>query len=240
MHLRPIYLITLCLCLTTFVVAQNNASLDLSESGIPMVIPRMDTTSMMNIPVVLQDDGLLVYTSDTKSVNFYDGVLNIWFPLKGRNGIDGASGANGPNGPQGPRGMARAGSAGPDGTAMITMLHCWDRDLDQIADPGDDINNDGVWNTLDCIGNKGPKGANGLQPASNIISTDYIHTTSGVANTSDLSNPSLTSTSKVFVQNVDTVVPMYTEFSSPSTWSIKTTDGSNISAGTDFIIVIIN
>jgi hypothetical protein len=58
--------------------------------------------------------------------------------------------ASGPEGPEGPEGPA--GPPGADG------LHCWDLDGDGTADPGEDINGDGVFDALDCSGPPGPPG----------------------------------------------------------------------------------
>lgn len=239
MLFRPISIIAFVFCLSSSILAQSSAIIDFSQSNSSLLIPRMDTMSMQGMNETADDDGLLVYTTDLKSMNYYDAILGEWIELKGRDGIDGANGVHGANGPRGPRGMARAGAAGPDGTAMITMLHCWDRDLDQIADPEDDVNNDGEWNTLDCEGDKGAKGSMGGTFDSNVISTNYIHITSEGTDESTINNPALSSTSKVFIQNIDFTIPMYAEFSAPN-WSIKTSDASIVPAGTNFIIVIIN
>ena len=79
-------------------------------------------------------------------------------------GPQGPAGATGPAGPQGPQ-----GPAGPGGG-----LNCWDTDGDGNQDANEDINNDGLWNALDCrgadgaqgpIGATGPQGPTGLTGA---------------------------------------------------------------------------
>ena len=46
-----------------------------------------------------------------------------------------------------------------DGTAWINEgLNCWDLNGDGIANPTEDINNDGFFNALDCQGSTGPTG----------------------------------------------------------------------------------
>jgi len=60
----------------------------------------------------------------------------------GKAGVTGAAGATGEQGPQG-----LAGAVGETGAAGI---NCWDSNTNNINDVGEDINGDGVWNTLDC------------------------------------------------------------------------------------------
>lgn len=80
----------------------------------------------------------------------------------GPQGPQGPQGEQGPAGPQGPQGPQ--GPAGPGGG-----LNCWDTDGDGIQDVSEDVNNDGLWNALDCrgadgaTGPQGPTGATGAQ-----------------------------------------------------------------------------
>ena len=62
-------------------------------------------------------------------------------------GPQGDQGATGPIGPLGPQGDQ--GDTGPQGS---DGLSCWDLDGDGIADPGEDINGDGLYNAVDCHG----------------------------------------------------------------------------------------
>lgn len=70
-------------------------------------------------------------------------------------GLD-CAGAAGPAGPAGPTGVA-----GPTGTAGATGLSCWDTNGNGINEASEDINTDGSWDALDCIGATGPAGPAG-------------------------------------------------------------------------------
>ncbi len=82
-------------------------------------------------------------------------------------GPTGSIGATGPSGDPGPTGAAgttgATGATGIAGVTGATGLACWDLNGDGINDPGEDINNDGFWNSLDCAGAVGPTGAQGIQ-----------------------------------------------------------------------------
>jgi hypothetical protein len=90
-----------------------------------------------------------------------DGAAGPQGPV-GATGQQGPTGATGPAGPQGAQGAQ--GPAGPGGG-----LNCWDTDGDGIQDVSEDVNNDGLWNALDCrgadgaTGPQGPTGATGAQ-----------------------------------------------------------------------------
>jgi hypothetical protein len=75
----------------------------------------------------------------------------------------GTGGAVGPQGPQGEQGPAGApGPQGPQGPAGPGGgLNCWDTDGDGNQDANEDVNNDGIWNALDCRGEDGAAGPAG-------------------------------------------------------------------------------
>lgn len=94
-------------------------------------------------------------------------------------GIAGTQGLAGPQGPIGPEGnQGPAGAQGPDGIAGlkgqegpkgkmgedgVAGLSCWDANGNGIGDPAEDINSDGNYNSLDCIGPVGLQGPQGDQ-----------------------------------------------------------------------------
>ncbi len=90
------------------------------------------------------------------------------FGPTGPGGETGPVGFAGPTGPSGPSGLT--GEPGPPGETIVLLnnvpaLHCWDQNENFEADEQEDINEDGVWNTLDCIfrGEQGPSGQEGPQ-----------------------------------------------------------------------------
>ena len=109
--------------------------------------------------------GGIVITSGSDADN--DGILDpneITSTQYVCNGAAGSVGAAGPQGPVGPTGSnGAAGSQGPAGTNGI---NCWDVNGNGSNDPSEDINNDGIFNVLDCqgagsVGPQGPAGAAG-------------------------------------------------------------------------------
>jgi len=54
------------------------------------------------------------------------------------------------------------GGSGSQGTPGTGGISCWDLDGDGVADPDEDVNDDGDFNALDCIGPKGPQGPAGV------------------------------------------------------------------------------
>jgi len=59
-------------------------------------------------------------------------------------------------GPQGPAGQN--GANVQNGTNGQNGLNCWDLDGDGVNDASEDVNNDGIWNVIDCRGTQGPAG----------------------------------------------------------------------------------
>jgi hypothetical protein len=93
----------------------------------------------------------------------------------GANGATGTAGTNGTNGATGATGAT--GTAGTNGATGPTGAgtHCWDLNNDGINDPAEDVNSDGNWNSLDCIGATGaagPTGAAGAQGATGTAGTN--------------------------------------------------------------------
>ncbi|GLU44457.1 hypothetical protein [Allomuricauda sp. NBRC 101325] len=66
------------------------------------------------------------------------------------------SGDDGEKGPPGESIKGDPGDPGADG------LSCWDTNKDGIKDNSEDINQDGSWDALDCQGEQGPQGDQGI------------------------------------------------------------------------------
>ncbi|MCB0096521.1 MAG: hypothetical protein KDE46_12405, partial [Caldilineaceae bacterium] len=85
----------------------------------------------------------------------------------GEQGPQGEAGPAGPQGEQGPQGeagpMGAAGEQGPQGEAGPAGLSCWDLNGDGTGTADEDINGDGNYDALDCIGPAGPAGEQGPQ-----------------------------------------------------------------------------
>jgi hypothetical protein len=78
------------------------------------------------------------------------GMSIIMASCSGEDGKDGLPGGKGDPGTNGTN-----GDPGADGLA------CWDTDKDGEQDPGEDINQDGSFDALDCAGNDGADGQDG-------------------------------------------------------------------------------
>lgn len=93
---------------------------------------------------------------------------------QGAAGAEGSQDLVGPEGPQGPVGppgpvlvggqgpLGPQGPAGADGADGADGLNCWDLNGNGIGDPHEDINGDGQFDVLDCLGQDGPPGADSL------------------------------------------------------------------------------
>jgi hypothetical protein len=162
--------------------------LDVNSSNKGILIPRM--TTIQRNAIVGPANGLLVFDIDVNCVMYYSTSLTSWNSLCSNSsstnliantttvtaGINCASGGillqigsdtntngildavevtsnqyicNGQNGTTGP-----AGSNG---------LSCWDLNGNSANDPTEDLNGDGVFNSLDCIGPQGIQGPIGPQ-----------------------------------------------------------------------------
>ena len=72
--------------------------------------------------------------------------------LKGDEGVAGVQGLKGDAGVAGLQGSkGEIGPAGADGLSGLSGLNCWDQNQNRNKDASEDINNDGVFNTLDCL-----------------------------------------------------------------------------------------
>lgn len=54
-----------------------------------------------------------------------------------------------------------SGGQGLPGETGMDGIHCWDLNANGVDDPEEDVNNDGVYDTLDCQGQDGTDGQNG-------------------------------------------------------------------------------
>lgn len=106
----------------------------------------------------LDADGEPDEEEDTNGDGFFD-ALDC-------RGIRGPQGDVGPAGKDGP-----PGSMGPPGQRGQRGIDCWDGNGDGDGDPAEDLNNDGLYNALDCqgppglagkVGPRGPQGNDGL------------------------------------------------------------------------------
>ena len=86
--------------------------------------------------------------------------------LQGPTGATGSTGATGPQGTSGAQGVTGSqgiqGNTGANGATGAAGIHCWDLNNDGINDAAEDINSDGFWNSLDCIGATGAQGIAGV------------------------------------------------------------------------------
>jgi hypothetical protein len=98
-----------------------------------------------------------IRTADTPPECRSDLHVEFVLNLAGPPGAPGATGAPGETGPAGLPGAA--GLPGEPG------LRCWDLNENGFPDPDEDINGDGVWDVIDCIGPTGSAGATGAEGA---------------------------------------------------------------------------
>lgn len=113
-------------------------------------------------------------------------LLSVPYALYAENGAMGPAGLTGPTGPQGATGpqggcppgqpcgpMGPSGAQGPEGPhgppgANGGSTNCWDTNSNLVNDPTEDVNNDGQFSALDCVGPQGPQGPAGQEgPAGN-------------------------------------------------------------------------
>ena len=78
--------------------------------------------------------------------------------------IMGPKGDQGDPGPKGDKGdQGDLGPKGDQGEPGLDGLSCWDLNGNSIANTGEDINGDGLFNAFDCKGPKGGTGSQGIQ-----------------------------------------------------------------------------
>ncbi len=81
---------------------------------------------------------------------------------QGEQGDPGPQGPAGPEGPQGEKGdTGPAGPVGPQGEQGAAGLACWDANGNGKPDKDEDLNGDGKYDALDCMGAVGPQGPQG-------------------------------------------------------------------------------
>lgn len=71
-------------------------------------------------------------------------------------------------GPQGPAGQPAPDNGAGQPVPGVDGINCWDLDGDRVNDPEEDVNEDGVFDALDCQGpqgDQGPSGGGGSGPA---------------------------------------------------------------------------
>lgn len=96
----------------------------------------------------------------------------ISWNVLGPTGPQGPIGPAGPAGPPGPQGPP--GEQGVPGTTGLDGISCWDLNANGIPDPSEDVNMDGLINTLDCQGPQGEQGPPAPPPV-NADTVDNFH-----------------------------------------------------------------
>jgi hypothetical protein len=99
-----------------------------------------------------------IRTADTPSA--CSSALHVEFVLNAAAGPAGLPGPQGEPGEAGSSGLpGTPGQPGKDG------IRCWDLNENGLPDHDEDVNGDGVWNVLDCVGPAGTAGADGAMGA---------------------------------------------------------------------------
>ncbi|CAN5807477.1 hypothetical protein BH11BAC7_BH11BAC7_12850 [soil metagenome] len=111
----------------------------------------MGTTQLMSVPYALYAGSSAGGPTGPQGATGPQGLIGA----TGATGVAGATGAQGNAGAQGATGAQ--GVIGVTG-ATGTGIHCWDLNNDGVNDAAEDINNDGFWNSLDCLGATGTAG----------------------------------------------------------------------------------
>ncbi len=150
--------VCICLCKVAFSQPNNvgigttapdaSSALDVQSSSQGVLVPRM--TTAQRLAIATPANGLLVYDTSFDCFFYYIAATTSW------QNMCTSTSSTGPTGP--------AGTAGPTGATGPTGIHCWDLNGDNINDPGEDANSDGIWDALDCAGATGaagPAGATG-------------------------------------------------------------------------------
>ncbi|HEY6162509.1 MAG TPA: tail fiber domain-containing protein [Bacteroidia bacterium] len=126
-----------------------SAILDILSTNKGILVPRVTTAQRLAIATGPTTQGLLVYDTNFECYFYWNSTSSQWISLCQLSGPTGPTGAN--------------GSTGTNGSSGI---NCWDINGNGTNDPSEDVNGDGVWNTLDCQGAQGsvgPTGPQGLQ-----------------------------------------------------------------------------
>jgi hypothetical protein len=106
-----------------------SAILDIVSNDKGMLVPRMDSVQRINIKSPAI--GLLVFDNTKKAFCYYNGAS--WKCLDSQ-------------------------GAGSQGVAGEKGINCWDVNGNRINDAAEDTNGDGLFNSLDCKGEKGTQG----------------------------------------------------------------------------------
>lgn len=142
----------------------NKALLDLQANNKGLLVPRMNTTSMIAINPGNAQNGLLIYNTD--SLCFYYWNMTSWIPMCG--GGSGLSGVTGPTGPTGligvtgPTGAGTPGPTGPSGADGITGPSGADGATGETGPTGPSGGPTGPTGPSGADGSTGPSGSDGV------------------------------------------------------------------------------
>ncbi|MEO5645610.1 MAG: hypothetical protein ABIQ40_06065 [Bacteroidia bacterium] len=178
--------------LSEVLTAQNNVGIGTTTPDASSILEMQSTTQGVLVPrmqavariaIAAPANGLLVYDLDSMCFFYYK--AGIWTNLCGGGGSGtgptGATGAAGPAGAAGPTGVA-----GTNGANGATGIHCWDLNGNNINDASEDINLDGNWDALDCIGATGNAGVNGATGAAGPTGVTGINGSTGTTGATGL------------------------------------------------------
>lgn len=164
-----------------------SAILEMQSTTQGTLVPRM--TTVQRNAIVAPANGLLVFDTTVGCFFFFNAGTwtNLCNATVGANGINcwdlNGNGVNDPSedvngdlafdaldcagatGPQGPAGVngtnGTNGVNGTNGTNGTNGINCWDANGNGVNDPGEDVNGDLAFNSLDCVGATGPQGPAG-------------------------------------------------------------------------------
>lgn len=154
-HIKPVLFFLASLCITNAWAAAdgNNSRIQALEAEDTVLHQRIDTIQLT--PGSAGADGAQG-PAGPQGLPGTDGAQGPTGPqgLPGADGAQGPAGSQGLPGADGEQGPAGTnGSDGADGTQGTAGISCWDLNGNNINDAGEDINNDGAFNALDCAGN---------------------------------------------------------------------------------------
>jgi len=187
-----------------------SSALEVQSTNKGVLVPRVTTAQRIAIPAPA--NGLLVYDTTVDCFFYYITATTSWQSMctagtggtgptgptgnagtVGTNGANGATGATGDTGPTGPTGVGVAGTNGANGANGANGtngIHCWDQNGNGINDPLEDTNNDGIFNTIDCInGVVGPTGPAGAQGPTGTAGTNGTNGANGAAGSAGAQGP---------------------------------------------------
>ncbi len=132
--------------------------LEMQSTTQGVLVPRMSTAQ--RLAITTPANGLLIYDTNFDCFFYYIVATTTWQNMCTSSSSTGPTGATGLTGP--------TGAAGANGATGPTGISCWDLNGNNINDPGEDINLDGNWNTLDCQGATGAAGVAGATGATGL------------------------------------------------------------------------